>query len=248
MKEPANEQNGPLLVTVVTVPSLRSQNSIVRAPGVSPDAGCHNDPDRMDDLFLSRAALLLTESLDDSTFREYAVRLPLPYLADWCALHLVAVSPGGRVAPLVVCAHLDPDQETRVRMFWQRAIQKTPQAIPSLAYVLRLNEESLRPKSLDAHLDQVNSDSHSSPAAHLLARVGLATAIHVPLVAGERAHGVMTFASVTPGRYEPPQIAIVMAYASWVAGILARTQSNRQAGESERVYAAAGAREGVRIA
>lgn len=248
MKEPANEQNGPLLVTVVTVPSLRSQTSIVRTPGASPDAGCHDDPDCMDDLFLSRAALLLTESLDDAIFREYAVRLPLPYLADWCALHLVAMSPGGHVAPLVVCAHLDPDQETRVRMFWQRAIQKTPQAIPSLAYVLRFNEESSRPQSLGAHLDQIISDSHSSPAAHLLARVGLATAVHVPLVAGERAYGVMTFASVTPGRYGPPQVAVAIAYASWVAEILARTQGNRQAGEGERVYAAAGPREGARIA
>jgi len=228
MTEPMSEQNGRLPVTVVTIPSLRDHRSAARLAATPPDVR------GQDARFLRRVSLLLTEDLDHAALQKQAVRLPLPYLADWCALHLATPPAEGSAAAPVVCAHVDPHQEPRARTLWQRTVQTTPQAVPPIGPVLRANQRSTRPARLDVVLNQVSGDSPRSPAASLLARTGFATAVHIPLIAGTHALGVITFASMTPGRYGPRPMALAVVYANWVATAL--DAPPRRARSSAHVY------------
>lgn len=193
-----------------------------------PDARWH------DELFLSRASILLTESLDETTICDHAIHLPLPYLADWCALHLVTTDTDSGAAPLTLCAHADPDQEPRVRALWQRSVQVTPHAIPSFTGVLRGDKRPAQLRRVDAAVDPATGEVPSTAAAHLLARVGLATAIYVPLTLESRTIGILTFASTSPTAYGPRQVALALAYASRVASVLDRAQQYRQSVEMLR--------------
>lgn len=67
---------------------------------------------------------------------------------------------------------------------------------------------------------------------HLLLRASLATAEHVPRVVGVRALGIMTFASETPGRYGPNQVALAIAYSNRVAGALGCAQGGQRPAET----------------
>lgn len=223
--KPMNGSSGQHSVTTVSAPSLRDLEPDVSAVGASPDMRWQ------DELFLSRASILLTESLDAIAIRDHAIHLPLPYLADWCALHLVTTEAGSGNAPFVMCAHVDPDEEPRARTLWQRTVQVTPRAIPSYTRVLRDDKRPAPPTLVDVALDPATGAPSNAPAAHLLARVGLATAVHVPLVAGMRTLGILTLASATPGRYGPREVALAVAYASRVAGVLDRAQRYQQAVE-----------------
>lgn len=221
--EPIHAERERLSVTVVTALHPRYP---ARDPRLDDPA---RELDRYDEHFLRCAALVLAESLSESVLREFAIRLPLSYLADWCALHLVTTTPGGDIVPAVAGAHIDLDQERLAQTVWQQAVETTPDAIPPLTYLLRAHETSPPVARLNIGLTRMTSDSVGSPAADLLTRCNLAAAVHVPLVAGARAHGVLTFASKTPERYGPRQVALAIAYASWVAGVLDHTRSRRPA-------------------
>ena len=225
MADLMNRPSGQNASVAVAIPSLREDEDDTDVVQALPGEHWH------DELFLSRASILLTESLDEATIRDRAIHLPLPYLADWCALHLVATDADRGNTPFVMCAHVKPDQEPRARALWQRIVQVTPRTIPSFNRVLHNDERPVPPCLVDATLDPATGAHSDPPAAHLLARVGLATAVHVPLVAGTRTLGVFTFGSVTPGRYGPRQMALAIAYASRVAGVLDRAQRYRQAVE-----------------
>lgn len=226
MTEPINAGLERLSVTVVTILHPRYQ---------ARDA-CLDDPsrevDRYDEHFLRCAALVLAESLSESVLREFAIRLPLSYLADWCVLHLVTTTPGGDIVPVVAGAHIDQDQEPLAQKVWRQSVETTPDAIPPLTYMLRAHETSPGPARLNIGLTRMTSNSIDSRAADLLARCDLAAAVHVPLVAGAQTYGVLTFASKTPARYGPRQVALAIAYANCVAGVLDRTHSRRLAPES----------------
>ena len=226
MTEPIDAGLESLSVTMVTILHPRYQARDVRLDDPS------RELERYDEHFLRCAALVLAESLSESVLRKLAIRLPLSYLADWCALHLVTATPGGNIVPVVAGAHIDQDQEPLAHTLWQQAVETTPDAIPPLTYVLRAHESSPPAARLNISLSRMASDSCGSPAADLLARCDLATAVHVPLVAGAQTYGVLTFASKTPERYGPRQVALAIAYASWVAGALDRAQSRRPAPES----------------
>lgn len=226
MTEPIDAGLERLSVTVVAVlhPCYEARDARLDDPS--------RELDRYDEHFLRCAALVLAESLSESMLREFAIRLPLSYLADWCVLQLVTTTPGGRIVPVVAGAHIDQDREPLAQTVWRQAVETTPDAIPPLRYMLRARETSPAGASLNIGLTQMTSDSVDSPAAELLARCDLATAVHVPLVAGAQTYGVLTFASKTPARYGPRQVALAIAYANCVAGVLDRTHSRRLAPES----------------
>ena len=243
MTEPESAQTERLSITVVTVPHPRAQTRDGRPSRPSLEAdqleadqleADQLEADHYDQPFLRRAAIAFAESRSEATLRERAIHLPLHVLADWCALHLVTPTPGRASTPAIACAHVDPDQEPRVRRLWQQAVLTAPSVIPSLISVLRASEQSLRPAPAlgGIGLTQMASDSRGSPAVRLLARCDLAAAVHVPLVAGTRLLGVLTFASATPARYGPRQVALAIAYTSWVASALARFQRRPLAAES----------------
>ena len=226
MTEPIDAGLERLSVTVVAVlhPCYEARDARLDDPS--------RELDRYDEHFLRCAALVLAESLSESMLREFAIRLPLSYLADWCVLHLVTATPSGSIVPVVAGAHIDQDQEPLARTVWQQAVEATPHAIPPLMYMLRAHETSPPAARLNIGLTRMTSHSVDSPAADLLARCALASAVHVPLVADAQTYGVLTFASKTPERYGPRQVALAIAYASWVAGALDRAQRRRPAPES----------------
>src|SRR5579872_74276 len=225
-----NGQNGRYSITSVSVPPLRDRESDARVLREAP-----RDTLWRDELFLSQASILLTESLNATDICEQAVRLPLPYLADWCALHLVTEDAYRGAVPVIICAHVDSGKEPRARTLWQQAVQAAPRSIPSLIRVLRSSERPSPPTIVDVGSAPATHDLRGSPAVRLLERVGLATGLYLPLVAGTRTFGILTFGSATPGRYGPREVALAIAYTSRVAGVLDRAQRYQQAIEMLRV-------------
>ncbi len=222
-------QNGQYSTTTLAFPSRHEQDNDVRIIQEAP-----RDTFRDDTLFLSRASILLTESLDEADIREHAVRLPLPHLADWCALHLVSPDGDSTSAPVIVCAHSNPDLEPRARTRWRQTVQSTPRTIPSLSSARRASERIFPPTVVDVVPEPADNYSTNTLAARLLARVGLATALYINLVSDARTIGILTLGSMTPGRYGSREIALAVAYANRVAGVLDRAQKYRKAIEMLR--------------
>lgn len=217
--EPTKRQNGRRAASTVAVAShgrSEKENGARAARDDSHDALWH------DELFLSQASILLTEQLDDRALIEQTIHLPLPYLADWCAMHLVTADTDSDTLPMIECAHIDPGQEARARTVWQQSVREAPWTIPALAHLVRTGERPTAPTVVDVALEPPTSYSHSLLAARLVARVGLATALHVPLATNARTMGILTLGSISPGRYGPRQVALALAYASRVAALLDR--------------------------
>jgi PAS domain S-box-containing protein len=148
--------------------------------------------------FLAQAGELLASSLDIEATLAHISRLAVPGLADWCAVHLVRDD--GSLAQLSV-VHADPE-----RTAWARRLQERyppdPDAPHGVPHVIRTGQPELLPDVTDAMLVEAARD-----AEHLaiLRRVGLRSAIIVPLVARERSLGAITFVSAESGRRYGPQ-------------------------------------------
>ncbi len=144
-------------------------------------------------VFLAEAGELLASSLDIEATLAHVAELAVPRLADWCAVHLVRDD--GALAQLTV-VHADPEQTA-----WARALQERyptdPNARHGVPEVMRTLESELIPEITDEMLAAAARDEEHLELAR---RVGLRSAIIVPLVARDRALGAITFASAESGR------------------------------------------------
>jgi PAS domain S-box-containing protein len=144
-------------------------------------------------VFLAEAGELLASSLDIEATLAHVAELAVPRLADWCAVHLVRED--GELAQLTV-VHVDPAQTA-----WARALQERYPTDPNARYgvpeVVRTGRSELIPEVTDEMLAVA---AHDEEHLALARRVGLRSAIIVPLVARDRVLGAITFASAESGR------------------------------------------------
>jgi signal transduction histidine kinase len=133
--------------------------------------------------FIAEASALLTSSLDFNKTLKSIAEFAVPRIADWCAVH--ALDADGSLERLVV-AHKDP-----ARIEFVRNLQNfgQPGAGPAAEvvrtgkpiFVAQVSEETLRMGSI--------SDEHFT----VFQRLGLRSYMVVPLRAGERILGTMSF-------------------------------------------------------
>ena len=137
--------------------------------------------------FLAEASAVLAISLDCSTIVSSIARLAVPYLADFCVVHLA--EDAGSVQQ-VSAAHADPEHTEaaqRLERYWMRRKQ-----LPAnLARVLETSESELVTDVSVAWLEQF---AQSVPALEILQRMGLVYFAVVPMSGHNRPLGTITLA------------------------------------------------------
>lgn len=142
--------------------------------------------------FLAEATSLLSASLDHKTSLEGLARLVVPTLADWCVIHIV--DEGGEIQPLTM-AHSDPDREALAMRLQAR--YATSEAQAGIANVVRTGESSFVADIDDDVLGRATGDPEELKELH---RLGLRSAMIVPLIARKRVLGTITFVTAESGR------------------------------------------------
>lgn len=144
--------------------------------------------------FLAEASEILESSLDYTDTLTRIAGLCVPRLADWCAIDLLEDGePGRRVAARHPAREGDEGLRTLESEYPLRADSRQPGA-----EVLRTGEPLLAETVDGAWLRE-----HSVDAAHaeLLAGLGVASLLSVPLSARGRTVGVLTLVSTAPERH-----------------------------------------------
>ena len=178
--------------------------------------------------FLGEAGEILNASLDYETTARELARLVVPRLADWCSVDVVDE---GAVLQQVALAHVDPD---RVR--WAKEMRERyppdPEAQSGSAHVARTGVPELFEEIPDEMLEQAAEDEHH---LDLLRKLGLASAMIVPLSARGRTFGALTFVAAESGRrYGPDDLAQAEDFARRAALAIDNARLHHEAQEARR--------------
>jgi serine phosphatase RsbU (regulator of sigma subunit)/integral membrane sensor domain MASE1 len=142
--------------------------------------------------FLAGASQLLSRSLNVDQILERLARLTVPQLADWCSVDLVDDGDFRNVA----VTHVDPDKVNLAREL-QRRYPVDPESRTGAPNAVRTGRPELYEEITDELLRQnARDDEH----LRILRKLGLFSAMVVPLSARGRTLGAVTFASAESKR------------------------------------------------
>jgi signal transduction histidine kinase len=143
--------------------------------------------------FLAEASKALSSSLDLKRTLGEVTKLAAPRIADWCAVDMLNAE--GDVE-LLALSHIDP---AKVR--WATELRKRAPidvtAETGSARVLRTGRSEFYPAITDEMLVAAAKDERG---LELMRSIGFSSAMVVPLLAGGRAIGVITFVAAESGR------------------------------------------------
>ena len=149
--------------------------------------------------FLAEAGRLLSESLDYETILQRVADAAVPTLADWCVVDVVHADGNGEWPPAVrrvAVAGRDPS-----KLAWARKLGAevdrdwgSPNGLPQ---VLRTGLPAFFP---DVNTDLIRRAGLSDQEKAIFLRIGLRSAICVPLVARGRTFGAISLAMAESGR------------------------------------------------
>ncbi|HZH32905.1 MAG TPA: PAS domain S-box protein [Pyrinomonadaceae bacterium] len=143
--------------------------------------------------FLAEASAVLVASLDYEATLGALARLIVPRLSDWCAVNMLT---DDRTINQLAVAHQNPEH---VETAWElsRLYPHDFHETEGVPKVIRTGQPELYPNIPDELLALVARD-----AGHLtmLRRLGLKSAMIVPLIAHNRVLGAITFAAAESGR------------------------------------------------
>jgi PAS domain S-box-containing protein len=143
--------------------------------------------------FLSEAQRLLSSSLDYMDTLNNLARLVVPDVADWCAVDIVR--PDGALERLVR-THVDPEMERLAVEIEERYPPEHSRERGALKAIVTRESELIREIPRELLERAARDEDHMK----LIERFGLRSAMIVPLVARDRALGVLTFASAESSR------------------------------------------------
>ena len=184
--------------------------------------------------FLTRSAEVLSQSLDRDATAAALAGLMVPRLADWCSIQLLDAS--GELVQVAV-AHVDPE-----KVAWAREINARYRADPNARIgaheVVRTGAPILIPDVTD---DMLVAASRDAEHLQVLRKVGLASALVVPLSARGTVIGAMTLiAAESARRYDDADLRLAMEIAGRAALALdnalayAELRAARDEAEAER--------------
>ncbi|HMJ33759.1 MAG TPA: SpoIIE family protein phosphatase [Baekduia sp.] len=186
---------------VKATPLLDDDGALVGAVNVIEDVTDAADADIVRRV-LDEAARTLASSLDYEQTLQHVARLAVPTLADWCAVDLLD---GRGEIQQVAVAHVDPDQVRLAREF-RRRYPIAPSDRAGVAAVIRKGATSLTQDVTDEMLAVIARDEE-----HLavLRRVGLSSALIVPLEVTGRVIGALTLVLTDRARrFTPSDVAL----------------------------------------
>ncbi|MEW1953053.1 SpoIIE family protein phosphatase [Terrabacter sp. NPDC080008] len=147
--------------------------------------------------FLADASQALATSLDYRQTLRQVASLAVPAHADWCSVQLV----DDGVLRTLALAHVDPAKVQLARELETRW-PPDPDRPGSAAEVVRTGKSLLVESITDAMLVAA---AHDEEHLRLARELGLCSAMSVPLIAKDRALGVLSFVSAESGRHYTPQ-------------------------------------------
>jgi GAF domain-containing protein len=161
-------------------------------------------------VFLAEAGRLLSESLDYESILQQVADAAVPTLADWCAVDVVHSRAAGAWPPIVrrvavACSDL-------AQLAWAKKLGVdverdwgSPNGLPQ---VLRTGAPAFFPDVSD---DLIKRAGLSEQEKAIFLRIGLRSAICVPLVARGRTFGAISLAMAeSKRRYTTDDLALVM--------------------------------------
>jgi len=143
--------------------------------------------------FLAKSSALLAGSLDYAETLTRVAGLAVPEVADWCAVDLLADD--GSIRHLAT-AHVDPERKRLAHELRER-YPPDPDAPQGVGWVIRTGRTEHYPEISDAQLEAAVSDGAQRD---LLRRLGMHSAIVVPMVARDRILGAITLGGAESGR------------------------------------------------
>jgi PAS domain S-box-containing protein len=167
--------------------------------------------------FLAEAGRLLAESLDYESILQQVADAAVPTLADWCAVDVVHSEPGTAWPPVVrrvAVAGRDPN-----KLAWARKLGveverdwASPNGLPQ---VLRTGVAAFFP---EITRDLIRRAGLSDQEKAIFLRIGLTSAICVPLVARGRTFGAISLGMAeSRRRYVTDDLALAKDLASYAA-------------------------------
>jgi PAS domain S-box-containing protein len=156
--------------------------------------------------FLAQAGNMLASSLDyEATLKQVAQlavrQLGGSPLADWCSVHIRDENGGVTVLAL---EHIDPSKVDLALELWKR-YPEDPKAQQGVPEVIRTGRSEIYPDISD---DMIVAAARDDEHLAILRGLGLRSAMVVPLSAGGRTLGALTFVSAESGRrYTPEDLA-----------------------------------------
>jgi signal transduction histidine kinase len=178
---------------------------------------------------LARAGEVLAGSLDFQETLDQVVRLPVPELADWCAIYFSEDGMRLRVAAL---AHEDPE---RVAQGFEtdRLFPLEPDARSGPAWVFRTGEPQLL---TDVPEDRLAALARSPEHLRRILALGLRSLIHVPLVGRSGSLGVMTLGTTgNRPRFTPKDMPVAQELVRRAALTLENARLYRESQEAIRL-------------
>jgi PAS domain S-box-containing protein len=176
--------------------------------------------------FLAESGEVLNTSLDYETTARQLAQLVVPRLADWCTVH---VADDGGLRQIAI-AHADP-----ARVEWAHEIQERyppdSEAETGIANVIRTGQAELYEEITDEMLRQSARDETH---LELVRRLGLTSAIIVPLAARERVFGALTFVSESGRRYRQEDLAQAQDVARRAALAIDNARLHHEAQQARR--------------
>jgi PAS domain S-box-containing protein len=167
--------------------------------------------------FLAEAGRLLSESLDYESILQQVADAAVPTLADWCAVDVVHSQAAGDWPPVVrrvAVAARDP-----AKLAWARKLGAdverdwgSPNGLP---HVLRTGVAAFFPEITD---DFIRRAGLSDEEKAIFLRIGLRSAICVPLVARDRTFGAISLAMAeSHRRYDADDLVLAKDLARYAA-------------------------------
>lgn len=136
--------------------------------------------------FLSEASVILSSTLDYETTLTSVAQLAVPYIADWCAIHILEPDGSGYRMALV---HADQEKAEQVREMMRR-YPLSPDADVGYAKVLRTGEPDFRPNIPDW---MIRGFAKNADHLRLLRSIGYRSYLCIPLKARNHILGAISF-------------------------------------------------------
>jgi PAS domain S-box-containing protein len=161
--------------------------------------------------FLAQASAVLASTLDARRICGSIARLPVPYLADFCVVHLCETSPGSRLTTM----HVDRPYEELLGRLSTLVHAAMP---PSMAVLLA----DRRPRFLaDVSEEWMNDFAGTPESVRAIRELQLQSVLQIPLLGQEKALGIVTLGRVR-GRaaFAPAERDLAAEFARWCSLVL----------------------------
>ncbi|MBX4204749.1 MAG: PAS domain S-box protein [Candidatus Doudnabacteria bacterium] len=172
-------------ISVAVSPIKNNSGKVVGASAVARDITKSKQADE-GVVFLSEATKLLSSSLDFETTLARVAKLAVPKFADWCGIEIL--TPDGENTKQVAVEHVDPEKiKFAVELARKYPNHKDPER--GTWKIITTGKAEIYKEITD---DMLRASSRDPEHYELTSKLGIKSALMVPLVARDKVFGVMS--------------------------------------------------------